>query len=393
MNTKILLFLLIGLVLVGLIASPAFAQTGSRTHFVFHVYVDPIHGSDGLAYSQAPQPNNIEWYNPKGPLLNSPGRPSALQNHPLPSSISGVLRHAPFAFKTVGWALKYIKDNFGSLPKTIGNKSVDYIIIHCMSGLYGPTLDKTGKPVPIDPKSRIPYNGEKFPLQIPERVSIQGTSALDAIFDAREHHGETSSTLAVKIFELTGASKTTRRWTFIDSIGIRGARTDQEPGSNVLIYNGAGIKIGIDVEVHATISNCFIYNNTIGIALLQDPNSGKVPHCIIANNTISWNQFGIWSGVYFPNPNQHPVGLALPMIVNNIFDTGDPYISQHPWKSTTVTPFLGLHPRVISSVTPNNSGQLVFKETRILQFVCHHGGLVIFLREGRTFARILHGLE
>ncbi len=167
-------------------APPIPVPSGSRTHFTFHMYVDPHYGDDALAAAQNPSPN--------GP---STLRGVPLQEHPNTFArgnlCSGYLQHAPYSFLTVTAALAWIRAEFPN-PGPYGDRrlpwtnpttdlTIDYIVIHCLPGLYGP------KPIAdeddFDPDSGLPWNGETFPLNLLPRVSIQGSSALDTIFDAR----------------------------------------------------------------------------------------------------------------------------------------------------------------------------------------------------------------
>ncbi len=152
--------------------------------------------------------------------------------HPTdPNNFKGNLQHAPYSFKTVGGALTWItkfpftSTNSGKrLPwanPDFSNPSytIDYIVIHCLPGLYGPTINPQKA---IDPKSGLRWNGEVFPLDIPQRVSIQGTSALDTIFDARCKDGAPNTSIFHIGFYNPDLGHQFE-FTFIDGVTIRGS--------------------------------------------------------------------------------------------------------------------------------------------------------------------------
>jgi len=138
---------------------PALAQVRTpptRTHFVFHVYVNPIHGDNVKATAANPNTTSLGQ------------RP--LDYHPEPASpawpIGGVLQHAPYHFKTLtgtNGAIAWIESVLmaGNLPLPWPHpgspaRSVDWILVHCLPGLYGPIGD--GLP-DLDPVSGQRYNG------------------------------------------------------------------------------------------------------------------------------------------------------------------------------------------------------------------------------------------
>ncbi|HMQ23224.1 MAG TPA: hypothetical protein PKE00_12080, partial [Planctomycetota bacterium] len=62
-----------------------------RNEFVFHVYVDPVHGDDALASNQ--HMGTPAWFNPLFAGGASPKNP--LSNHPVDPTWT-TLQHAPF---------------------------------------------------------------------------------------------------------------------------------------------------------------------------------------------------------------------------------------------------------------------------------------------------------
>lgn len=284
-----------------------------RADFVFHVYVDPLFG-DNLAASS---------FNPQDPA-QFPAAIHALDLHPEPpisgvKRITGVLQHAPYAFRTltspVGQpgigALDYIDALFPTLPFVNGNAQVTQVVIHCLPGLYGPLGVN-----PIDSQSGLPFNGEQFPIVIDrDLVALQGTSALDTIFDARG-----TQTSILRLFFGGGGQPPVNSHfnTFIDGVCFRNAVAGPATGS------GAAIWVQGPSSIRAGITNCVFQGNAIGIALdnatANQPHDSTPARCLIVNNTFAANSIGIWA---FRTGTQDPAPHA-PAIVNNIFDLASP---------------------------------------------------------------------
>ncbi|MEZ5989267.1 MAG: hypothetical protein R3F30_09130 [Planctomycetota bacterium] len=116
---------------------------GQRREFIFHVWVNPLHGDDAYATTQNPVGTWIPV--PSNEHLLGLAEHPYLQPSPL---IKGFLQNAPHEFRTVTAALAYVQAQF-YLPPTnklpwvypgpIGPaRSIDWIVIHCLPGLYGP---------------------------------------------------------------------------------------------------------------------------------------------------------------------------------------------------------------------------------------------------------------
>ncbi|MBK9129743.1 MAG: hypothetical protein IPM13_18455 [Phycisphaerales bacterium] len=258
-----------------------------RTDFIFHVYVDPHYGDNALATAQNPGTG--------GPVLplgghRDPGPPS-----PPAMPIVGRLVHAPYSFLTVTGAqgaLAYIAAAFpGGLPWDNGfGFTVEKVVIHCLPGLYGPRLQ--GQPI-VDPTNGLPWNGETFPAVLQHGVSIRGTSALTSIFDARGR--------STRIFETNVPQFAARnQFDFINGVTIRGARSTVNSARG----DGAGVYIHGMGSCFLTVSNCFITDNTVGIAVASEIDPKQEPIWVhqpmIVNNTIAWNSIGIWNGDFGP---------------------------------------------------------------------------------------------
>jgi hypothetical protein len=273
----------------------------------FHAYVDPIYGDDARALSLNPGPG------PSGPM--------PLQRHAALGQIPGFLQHAPYSFRTVGGALGWFRQTFPESspgngkrlpwpnPDTQDPRAVAWLVIHCLPGLYGPA-DYAGE---FEPESGLPWNGDTFPIDPPQRVSIQGTSALDTIFDARRR--ETS---IFHIFWPNPDDGHEFQHTFIDSVTIRGARGFVSG----TVRNGAGVLIDDESDVEATIGNCILTDNVVGIGVWKDvPDHFHRP--IIVNNTFAWNQVGLYNSATAASGNPG-YGMNELRVLNNVFDTSPP---------------------------------------------------------------------
>ncbi|MBK8099140.1 MAG: hypothetical protein IPK26_18690 [Planctomycetes bacterium] len=348
-------------------------QEPERVDFVFHVYVDPLFGDDDHAFELNPgNPNDLDlatfraWPTVQRPRpldrrgdFNPSNNPEVLANAAF--AISGFLQHAPYSFRTLSGAhgaLEYVYRVFddpnapaGSplLPYTStrqGLRRVTHVVIQCMPGLYGPRNPNLPITEPeIDPRTGLPWNGEKFPIElggrwvgnsqeqlIDDRVSIQGTSALDTIFDGRG--SDTTLPLSWRssdIFRVHGLPRpasnaiTSHGQAFIDGVTIRGARSLNQN----LNEHGAGIHIvGNGSKVGISVTNCFFIDNVAGIVLdafgLSEngaPRWGQHEPQLV-NNTFFGNQLGIWCGqLTLDTPPAQGVhaNVHSPLVINNLF--------------------------------------------------------------------------
>jgi hypothetical protein len=339
------------------LTSASWAQSPKYT---FHVNLDPNHGDDNLAFHLNPRndPSTPAGFRPLADY------DSAGQDFPDPAlgpqNGSGALQHAPYSFRTLTGgasgqgALDYIQQVFlsaGPLPwqTTVATpngsetREIHAIVIHCLPGLYGPDSTTTaGALSDIDPESGLRFNGEQFPIYLLPGISLQGTSALDTIFDARGADRDPPGSPEIIHLAFTGGEPLEY---FVDSLTLRGARSDgqaYEPAAAGIARNnsGAAIYLGPDQQqVPFTVSNCFFVDNHVGIALDTDEPNAR-PRFV--NNTFAFNAVAIWSG-YRPGtgPNQQGnLGHARPMVLNNVFDTRSPDDPDHQQR----TPFLGVHP-------------------------------------------------
>ena len=301
------------------------AQNPQRT---FHLYVDPIHGDDARAAGKDPGASGNLGQNPH-PSASGVGVSRPLQNHPAGTgTIPGVLQHAPYAFRTVRAAIAWFQ-GFPSGPsnqplpwtnnQTNPPQDLAFAVVHCLPGLYGPRHWTTpANAEDFDPASGLPWNGEQFPIDVPPRVSIQGSSALDTIFDARGYVS-VSQGWGQNIFRFqassAGSEASQYRFSFVDSVALRGCRTHAAPLSGAAIVIGRDPALGTVWPVSPRITNCFIYGNYVGIGIAMGAQHEGLEHQPqIVNNTIAWNEIGIFSG------SNAGTGAAEPIVHNNVID-------------------------------------------------------------------------
>ncbi|MBP8302465.1 MAG: hypothetical protein KA020_19015, partial [Planctomycetes bacterium] len=201
--------------------------------------------------------------------------------------------------------------------------TVRQVVIHCVPGLYGPVDEKSGQ-VRIDPASGLPFNGEQWPAILPSYMSLQGTSALDTILDARE-----LSTFVIggqaSILQLPQNALLAHGESFIDSLTIRNARVGAPgawgAGAGIYIFPGG---FGDSIDCRLRVTNCFLVNNDVGIGVdsyvAEATDTPLRPR--IVNNTFAWNGIGLWAGN--TRSTTPTVSVHNMLVLNNIFDSGSP---------------------------------------------------------------------
>jgi hypothetical protein len=334
-----------------------------RTSFVFHVYVDPIYGDNGSAWEMNPG-------NPDIPSLATYCRFGGA-TRPLPLStrdainpnnaphnptnenyaLTGYLQHAPYPFRTLtgsNGVLAYIDALFDDLSvagpgdpvlpwqNPDNNRTVTHVVVHCLPGLYGPRLDDlAADELDIDPTSGLAWNGEVFPVELGEgplnaapmrlwnRVSIQGTSALDTIFDGRfQEQGLSPDRRSSDIFRVWCgpiSGDQNQNEAFLDGLTIRNAGVDEAATNGM---HGIGIHIiGNARSIRIRVTNCFLIDNVAGVVLdaFATEAASGLHRPILANNTFVGNQVGIWQGLLTPQgPGVAYVQAHNPLVINNV---------------------------------------------------------------------------
>jgi hypothetical protein len=282
------------------------------------VWVDPTDGNDSLALQL-----NVTVLNPvlclgteiaPADVLDTAGRP---------------LLHQPYPFKTITAAVGYIN----SLPPTVSATDPlpylspttgiqwDCAVIHLLPGRYASqnNLEQQSR------QNQLHANGETFPIQLPNRVSIQGTSALDTVIELERGEGPA--------FLLGETTMSRGIETFISSIAVMGG------GSHLVFYPPppslpppapqrpaqyacAAIALSREHACSLRLDDCFFFGNGVGVLTDRDPEGAIVHQVAILNCNFVWNVAGIWSGdVLSLTPT---TGAARFLLVNNIFDTSPP---------------------------------------------------------------------
>lgn len=318
--------------------------------------------------------------------------------------VGGLLCHAPYPFRTIQGAIKYVctrgpHDNLqpgqhgwmlGALVDAEA-KRIAWIVIHCLPGLYS---DSTA----LDPETGLRWNGEDhMPIELPYGISLQGASALDTIIDARNDPQATRSH-AIEIVEPGAGSQflppqrdylalnplaafdalgvpthavAPLARTFIDGFTIRGAAVLDDPNVTSIgarFLRGAGVAMRRrlsngwnwdqdDYQALAlapTISNCFINHCGVGIAVtaLEEYTLLRTWRPLIVNNTFADNTYvDIYNGStdFASPPVQASAGRNQLRVLNNICmrTTG--------LSPTQCYPFTGMHEsdlRVVLPVAP-----------------------------------------
>jgi len=294
---------------------------------VIHLWVDPVYGVDTGTSSATS-------FNPAcTPASNGCGPGECKPNDVLDQAGQGqnVLLHAPFPFETITGAIQYLPPLPYLSPKT--GIRWEYAIIHLLPGRYAP-----GRGTQFM-WSGVRNNGETFPINLPNHVSIQGTSALNTMIDLRSQAGVVGKGPAFQFGASTASSGVA---SFISHVTITGA-TFKDP-ENPNPPDAAAIYVAPNAASTPTILNCMIYGNDIGVLINAGPSptAPTIHNVRLINNTIAWNRIGVWNG-QFPYTGT-ATGHSNLMCINNIFDA-----SPDPW----LVVYYPFTPPQFPFVTPN----------------------------------------
>ncbi len=234
--------------------------------------------------------------------------------------IGGYLQQMPYSFKTVTAAISWINANgfaAGNWKNPQTNRVIRKIVIHCLPGLYGPITP--GLNQEIEPTSGLPWNGETFPILLPNNVSLQGTSSLDTIFDGRGKERDAWKQALVIAADPSSQGMDVFQDDFVDGFTFRGAlgnsTTHTAPaGAGIYIESKNGFSNRL------IVTNCFFVENMVGVAIGAVTPENKAISPLIMNNTFVGNDVGIWSGQPVPN-NVANQRKAFPRVLNNIIDS------------------------------------------------------------------------
>ncbi len=322
-----------------------------QSNHVIHLYVDPVYGEDwsSALNSSTNEPLSANaFFNPDG--LGSLECPAtAIGPHSVLDTMGQPLRHAAYPFRTITGAIDYINRLAPSggdpLPHTdaVSGKTWSHCIIHLLPGWYGrapgavdyqPSIDKAPVASPSTgphaqpPKnhldSKLVANGETFPIHLPPRVSLAGTSALNTII----HTGQVGT--AIVFGKVIDGAEISGIETFVDKITFYGCGGFQPVFNRIPETDPrrcAAILIDDDVYCRPTISNCVFVKNVFGVLVnAAEPDVSKpIPEAVprhdgttIINCTFAWNMFGLWSGQI--DAGDASVGVSRLNLINNIFD-------------------------------------------------------------------------
>jgi hypothetical protein len=292
----------------------AHAQTTPER--VIHLFVEPKLGDDALALANNPKSNgSLSDGCPQPPQpAQSPWGPIDYRD---PQQSNAPMLNAPYPFKTVTAAISYISA-LQHPPTVTSGYDWKYAIIHCGDGLYAPDSFYTGTSG-YHPDNAMKPNGETFPIRLPNYVSIQGTSALNTVFHAGGNPTVNQRQLR-SVFQFGMSADNTGVGSFIDKISIYGAYED--PFRNH--QNSAAIYCGQFAASTPTISNCWIFDNFVG--LLLDAPESETPdftwhQVTLTNNTFAWNQCGIWNGMTDAREPEPSWGVSRLIAINNLLDS------------------------------------------------------------------------
>ncbi|MCA8957135.1 MAG: hypothetical protein KDC87_13755 [Planctomycetes bacterium] len=220
------------------------------------------------------------------------------------------------------------------VSNTTYNVTWSHAIVHLMPGVYaaGQPFDGANQypgPEIYDWSNGLRHNREVFPIRVPRRVSIQGTSALNTWIELYDAGATTGSNRPGPAFEF-GVTTTSADQqsvlcdgdgTFLDSITVHGAIRD--PGGNYPApKENAAIYIGPSVRSKPCISNCVFFANMVGISVAAAPEDTQGHDGTrIINNTFVANGVGVWNGQagvgYTPSTPAY--GISKLVVVNNVF--------------------------------------------------------------------------
>ncbi len=330
---------------------------------VIHLWVDPRGGNDVSAVQQNPGPNALPF------VLCSPTQtaPNSVVD---PNQSGAPLLHASWPFKTVTAAIAYIRSiNPGAsqpLPYQSPSTGVVWVqaIIHCLPGVYSSAT--------WHPDNGILGNGESFPIHLPNNVSIQGTSALNTVFDIL---GDTGGNGPIFEFGVTGGGlKIEGENCVISTVSLTGAR-------HRALQPRLSCAVMLERELHAapTFTNCVIFKNEIGVLVSASHEGPVIAHdgTTFFHNTFAFNRCGLWNGQAGRFGNSSPIdparGLSRLIVVNNLFDASDTSLARYndcrvrSWGLTdfgsSACGFIGVCAEDMVVTSPIPSGSVVGAQT------------------------------
>jgi len=253
--------------------------------------------------------------------------------------------NAPWPFRTMTAAVASIP----TLPTTsqTGIRWM-YAILHLLPGWYASVQfntslqqeGATGNYYYLD--NGLLASGENFPIQLPDRVSIQGTSVLNTVIQLAEENNNSEPEAA---FQFGMAPGNTGVGNFVSHVSIFGHYHEVLAGQSQL--TAAAVYCGRVVPSTPTFTNCWFFGNECAFCLdapTQVPDQNGMldtwHEATITNCTFAWNKCGIWNGMQnAPNevPPRPSFGRSRTILINNIFDstpTQGPAMIRSRWQRT-----------------------------------------------------------
>ncbi|MCC6781206.1 MAG: hypothetical protein IT457_00060 [Planctomycetes bacterium] len=323
---------------------------------VIHLYVDPHYGSDELALGLSGPTWNPDGANSVPLCSGTPLRPTDV----VETSTQLPLRHAPQPFRTISAALRYIGATAQRAGLPAGTSPLPYppsplpgqriwthAIVHLLPGLYAPTTSWY-------PDFLAYGNGEGFPLVIPPRVSIQGTSGLNTVIMPTDTTAFVFGAWFDPVTNLRTYAETPDAigsdgtGSFLSCLTIYAGGRDVRQDLQSKMTDQAAVLIDGELAAHPTITNCCFVKNWVGILVNgyagdfgAPPERPIVEHhgTTIIGNTFAWNAVGLYNGQSAELKAQTLIGFvsALPgaagtvgyglsrlALVNNVFDRSAP---------------------------------------------------------------------
>jgi hypothetical protein len=283
------------------LATAGSTQSPTADSRVMHLWVDPHHGNDLAALQYGPTPFNTTQ---RCDIVNGENGPPDVANQS-----GAVLLHQSYPFKTISTAVAYLR----GLPPSgrviatqplpwVGRtgKRWEYAVIHLLPGLYRRVQTASPSVPETEPHNQLRSNSEQFPIDLPNHVSIQGTSALDTVIDLA---GDGPA------FRFGALEDSEGVHSFITQVSIFGAPADLTEKLDPVPEDASAIYCARDRACSPAITDCFLFGNGVGILVDGErdrvTNQGIVSHeVIVANCTLAWNLIGIWNGDSTDFPDQ-----------------------------------------------------------------------------------------
>lgn len=291
--------------------------TAGRGQGVLNLYVDPNWGDDVQARVALVA------------ALGAPGNP--------PDNV-------PTPFKTINGQDAWGKQRpLGAVPvlavegyRLIGKYSD--VVVHLLPGLYGPEGTET-----CHAASGQRWNDDVFPIQMLDRISLQGTSALNTVLDARHvfdpapagpilmfedtmpaSYGNLGTPEFTRWHEFSGNPKQTHGRSFVNCVRLSGCTRPSgvfpggQPAAAVFVRSESD-------PLSPQISNCFVADNNTGMLVLAKYLGGE-SYFVSHQPTLQNNNF-VRNRVGFVDMDDHAVadtaGRSATIFLNNLFDNGN----------------------------------------------------------------------